>query len=709
MSITSQNPMATVASLTVQLNLTSPNLKYLSAVLIAPDGKTTVTLFSNGILSGSNLAGTIFSDSATSSLASGTAPYAGTFLTVDSRGLAQLAGQSINGTWTLQLTNYLASNSSTLTNWSLAITPNPVTTSQTFSVAAPVAIPASTPVSSPIAITGQGTSTTVANLNVTLNLSFPNLGDLSAVLVGPDGITQVTLFNAGALTGSSLVNTVFSATASTSLSSGTSPYTGTFKATDPQGLAKLLGQSMNGTWTLKLTNTATGQSGTLTSWSLTLTPLATTTPQTFPLLPGTSIPAANSVSSTQTITGQGTLTVASLTVQVNVTFPNLANLSAVLSGPDGTQVTLFNAGDLFGTNLVNTTFSDSATTSLSSGRAPYTGTFLTNDSTGLKKLIGKTVDGNWTLKVTNTATGQTGTINSWSLLISPSGTGNSPVPAVTPAQTVAIPVATPAMLTSTLPVSGNGDAIEILSLMPQISITAPNLADLSGVLISPDGKTQVTLFNVGDLSGSQMINTTVQQFVRFSSDHERHIALHGYLLRRESLEVPGHELPGQLDPPDHQYRWGQYRHAGELGTRIDARSDEPAAARSGRRSSLRPRTRRLARATGTLSPPRPRMSRSGSANGQALGAATDIPMQGDFSGDGKDDLATYNQTTAVWTMDQSSGGTSTFTFGTPSSATYAGSLAHRWHLRAARHHSQHRFRFLGFERAWRLRFRERPG
>ncbi len=316
-------------------------------------------------------------------------------MTVDSKGLAQLAGQSINGTWTLQLTNYLASNPSTLTNWSLAITPNPVTTSQTFSVTAPVAIPASTPVSSPIAITGQGTSTTVANLNVTLNLSFPNLGDLSAVLVGPDGTTQVTLFNAGALTGSSLVNTVFSATASTSLVFGNIALHRDIQG-DRSSRPRQADRPVH-EWHLD------AQVDQHRDWPVGHTDkLVVNSHSTgddhaadLPAASWPSIPAANSVSSTQTITGQGTLTVASLTVQVNVTFPNLANLSAVLSGPDGTQVTLFNAGDLFGTNLVNTTFSDSATTSLSSGRAPYTGTFLTNDSTGLKKLIGR--DCQWQL------------------------------------------------------------------------------------------------------------------------------------------------------------------------------------------------------------------------------------------------------------------------------------------------------------------------
>ena len=60
-------------------------------------------------------------------------------------------------------------------------------------------------------ISGQGSSTTVGNISVLLNLTYPSLGDLSGVLIGPDGTTKVTLFNAGDLTGANLVKTVFSA------------------------------------------------------------------------------------------------------------------------------------------------------------------------------------------------------------------------------------------------------------------------------------------------------------------------------------------------------------------------------------------------------------------------------------------------------------------------------------------------------------------
>ena len=138
---------------------------------------------------------------------------------------------------------------------------------------------------------------------------------------------------------------------------------------------------------------------------------------------------------------------------LNVTDPSLAYLSAVLVAPDGkTKVTLFNAGSLSGANLTGTTFSDSATTLITGGSAPYTGTFKPVDPKGLGQLIGQSVNGTWTLQLTNTATGVTGTLKSWSLTITPQ--------AVTPALPSAIPDATASTLTSTLPVTGRGDSLQ---------------------------------------------------------------------------------------------------------------------------------------------------------------------------------------------------------------------------------------------------------
>ena len=123
---------------------------------------------------------------------------------------------------------------------------------------------------------------------------------------------------------------------------------GTFKPTDPNKLAQLLGQSVNGTWTLQLTDTATGVVGTLNGWSLAITPAAVTSSVSTSI----TIPAPPAaLSSPLTITGRAGSTVGNVSVVLNVTDTSLAYLSAVLVAPDGkTKVTLFNAGSLTGAN-----------------------------------------------------------------------------------------------------------------------------------------------------------------------------------------------------------------------------------------------------------------------------------------------------------------------------------------------------------------------
>src|SRR5205085_6745507 len=57
--------------------------------------------------------------------------------------------------------------------------------------------------------------------------------------------------------------------AATPITAGTAPFTGSYR---PKGsLATVNGQNPNGTWTLEVTDTATGDTSTLLGWSLTLT------------------------------------------------------------------------------------------------------------------------------------------------------------------------------------------------------------------------------------------------------------------------------------------------------------------------------------------------------------------------------------------------------------------------------------------------------
>jgi fibro-slime domain-containing protein/RHS repeat-associated protein len=113
-TITLNDPSA-VISLTATLGISDTTNSGLSATLTNPAG-TTITLFSN--LSGANLTNTTFDDSAATPIASGTAPYTGSFKPLQA--LSGLAGNAAAGTYTLKVTNSSGTNTATLTGWTLS-------------------------------------------------------------------------------------------------------------------------------------------------------------------------------------------------------------------------------------------------------------------------------------------------------------------------------------------------------------------------------------------------------------------------------------------------------------------------------------------------------------------------------------------------------------------------------------------------------------
>ncbi len=275
---------------------------------------------------------------------------------------------------------------------------------------------------------------TIAHISVSLNIAFTDDADLTAILIAPDG-TQVPLFAGVGGTGGNFVNTTFDDSGETSITTGKAPFTGTYRPTGQ--LSTLDGKTVDiknpadpaewiaGVWTLEIINNSTGTKGTLENWALNITAGITVAPVSPSSTINVMIPAATA-SGAGVLNSQLTIPAnpspgnvdSSLTVQVSLTDPNLAALSAVLIAPNGTQVDLFAAGTLSGSNLTNTVFSDSGASLISAGSAPYTGTFKPEDPAGLAKLIGENLAGTWTLQVTNTATGVAQTLKSWSLVTS---------------------------------------------------------------------------------------------------------------------------------------------------------------------------------------------------------------------------------------------------------------------------------------------------
>jgi subtilisin-like proprotein convertase family protein len=117
-------------------------------------------------------------------------------------------------------------------------------------------------------------SGTITDVNAKLSLTHTFDGDLTLQLIAPSA-TTVLLSNRRGGSSDNYTNTIFDDQATTSITTASAPFTGSFK---PEGaLATLNGQAAAGAWQLSVQDSATADTGTLTSWSLII---AATTPPT---------------------------------------------------------------------------------------------------------------------------------------------------------------------------------------------------------------------------------------------------------------------------------------------------------------------------------------------------------------------------------------------------------------------------------------------
>jgi subtilisin-like proprotein convertase family protein/PKD repeat protein len=121
-------------------------------------------------------------------------------------------------------------------------------------------------VASHIVLTDAGTVRSVKIKDVTL--SHTNLSDITLRLRAPDG-SLVLLANA--LAGANMAGTTFS-DAAPSIFVGLPPYSGTFAP--QEWLAQLYGEPIAGDWQLEVTDGGSAAAGTLTGWTLEVTPEA---------------------------------------------------------------------------------------------------------------------------------------------------------------------------------------------------------------------------------------------------------------------------------------------------------------------------------------------------------------------------------------------------------------------------------------------------
>lgn len=128
----------------------------------------------------------------------------------------------------------------------------------------------------------------ITKVSVQVYILHAWVNDVNLYLLGPDGVTEVELTTGNGGSGDNYYYTVFDQAALTSITSGTPPFSGTYR---PEGdLDDFVGLNSAGDWTIEVCDSAEWVDGTLVFWALCLrgqpsptpTPVYSPTPAAIP-------------------------------------------------------------------------------------------------------------------------------------------------------------------------------------------------------------------------------------------------------------------------------------------------------------------------------------------------------------------------------------------------------------------------------------------
>ena len=415
----------TISGLTVNLNITDPSsplslgndgdlfIEAHCARMATPPSSTTSPATPT-----QNFTNVTFSDQAAQSILLASGPY--TNGTYPSRfdPLTGLNGGTVNGDYTLTIDNYSYINSGTLLSWSITV--------DSTKLAIPQYETSPTPQTG-AAMDQNADGTSDQN---PLTTPFTGLVPGDAYVAPMPQPTAPFTFN-----NTNILNPPFDQNTLPIIVPG--PYVASTSVPNGTGSDN---EVLNGTnSSLNLTFNQPMQTSTFTPANVLqiMGPIGPITgPQSYPsdstlqTIPAATATTPGSLTSTLTIPSfDGTFTVAAITVELNIAMTPDSSLTAVLIAPDGTQVPLFAGVGGSGSDFINTTFSDAGETSITTGTAPFTGTYRPTGQ--LSNFDGHTVDmknpadsalwvpGVWKLQITNSKIGTTGILENWSLNVTP--------------------------------------------------------------------------------------------------------------------------------------------------------------------------------------------------------------------------------------------------------------------------------------------------
>ena len=378
-----------VTDVNVLVNLTHTFDGDLNLSLVAPNG-TTVSLAARRGSTGDNFTNTVFDDAATTPIASGTAPFTGSFKPESP--LSAVNGIPAVGAWKLKVVDAAGGDTGTLLNWTLQVAYQP-------RVCGPSASYYSKTVTDSCPSGGPGSGNGVVERGEDITMPVTIRNDGAVVLTGVSGTLTTTTPDVTI----TLATAAFPDVPISLTSASSAPHFGfTVGPTVPCGADiafSLAIHTAQGTFHSSFT-VKVGLAGTATT-----TYTSTDVPKP--------VPDNSTTGNTSAITVSDTHLVTKVTVRMSMTHTFDGDLNLSLIAPNGTIVPLSSRRGSSGDNFTNTVFDDAATTPIASGTSPFTGSFTPESP--LNVVNGIPANGAWTLKVVDTASGDTGTITAFSL------------------------------------------------------------------------------------------------------------------------------------------------------------------------------------------------------------------------------------------------------------------------------------------------------
>ena len=282
---------------------------------------------------------------------------------------------------------------------------------------------------STLAVAGVGTY--IHDVDISTSITHTWNADLNITLTSPSG-TQVTLTTANGGSNDNVFNgTVWDDSGGAANPPG--PVTDNLFANlvvetplvPEEALAHFRGEDPNGNWQLAITDTALADTGSLSTWTLTLVtftapPIETTT--SFPST-DTPLPINDLVTTTSTLAVSGLdAYICDVDVNTSITHTWNADLNMTLTSPGGVANTMSTANGGSNDNVFNgTLWDDNAGATNPPG--PVTDNLFANlvvetplcFEEALGAFIGGDPNGNWSYAITDTALADTGTLSTWSL------------------------------------------------------------------------------------------------------------------------------------------------------------------------------------------------------------------------------------------------------------------------------------------------------